>query len=360
MEGNKSQLVSELLALKTGLSILSDEADKVREAEAAWQSATAAFDAEKQAIEYEKANLQREQQRIKSHDAAVHDQEEQEQAAENKKRMRNLTFIISGILGFILIFRGAMILWQPEGGGVPLVVLGSLLLAVAIAGPVISAAIAVSNPQLPQSTVTAASVEEEKKVLAGNIKKWQLRKENLAAFENKVTDTKMAYDEILSVSQPYAQAVYAALKENYDATLRERDWQYVDLVIHYLDSDRADTKKEALRMVDEKMNTQELIHAIRAATDEMSASIRSVSDLVQYQLDSHYETLSRQIGKQYDKIASQMGSMQAEVAGVQREVSSRLDAAQKTSHMQTALIGKIKTDSTQLTKDMDYLLHLNR
>ena len=81
------------------------------------------------------------------------------------------------------------------------------------------------------------------------------------------------------------------------------DWKYVDLILYYMSTHRADTIKEALLLVDTERRHQE----IKKSLNEMNCSLGSISS-------------------QFSRINSQLGSIQYSLEGIRltQEVSANL------------------------------------
>ena len=56
--------------------------------------------------------------------------------------------------------------------------------------------------------------------------------------------------------------MYERLVAQFKSVLDIRDWKYIDLIIFYFESGRADTLKESLQQVDRPVQTDEILKEI--------------------------------------------------------------------------------------------------
>lgn len=72
----------------------------------------------------------------------------------------------------------------------------------------------------------------------------------------------------------HAEALFADLKNQFEDLLDVRDWQYLDLIIYYFETRRAESMREALQLADRERQTQEIIANIRAAAALICQTIK--------------------------------------------------------------------------------------
>ncbi len=128
-------------------------------------------------------------------------------------------------------------------------------------------------------------------------------------------------------------ALYAALQKKYSYIIDERDWKYLDLVIYYFETGRADTMKEALQLVERETQTQRIIEAVNEATDRICRAIHMAANRISAQLNN--------ISSQLTTIAMQQQ--------VQIAQNCRLIEA---ADLRNALIRKANVTSEQIMTDV--------
>lgn len=92
--------------------------------------------------------------------------------------------------------------------------------------------------------------------------------------------------------------IYNMLYERFSKVLDNRDWQYLDLVIFYLQTGRADNLKEALQQVDRQVQTEAIVQAVNNASQEICNTIKR-----------EINSLKKAISKRLDIITSQNNLM---------------------------------------------------
>ena len=108
-----------------------------------------------------------------------------------------------------------------------------------------------------------------------------------------------------------------------------RDWKYVDTLIFYFETGRADSVKEALQHLDKEIQTKEIISTIKQSAEYICNTIK---------------TCTRQITERLDRISSQLSSI---------AFSQSIMIQQQT--LQTALMAKMARSSESLASDVNYM-----
>ena len=108
-----------------------------------------------------------------------------------------------------------------------------------------------------------------------------------------------------------------------------RDWKYVDTLIFYFETGRADSVKEALQHLDKEIQTKEIISTIKQSAEYICNTIK---------------TCTRQIIERLDRISSQLSSISlAQSVMIQQQT------------LQTALMAKMARSSESLASDVNYM-----
>ncbi|MDE6605215.1 MAG: hypothetical protein K2K85_04245 [Clostridia bacterium] len=131
-------------------------------------------------------------------------------------------------------------------------------------------------------------------------------------------------------------AVYESLQKTFNKLLDERDWQYLDLIIFYIETGRAESIKEALQLLEREIQTKRIIGAIQEATECICSTIESAAARISAQLGV--------ISNQLSQIASQQQVQIAQNA----EIISQ-------AKLQNALIAKSNVTSEQLMNDVEFI-----
>lgn len=112
-------------------------------------------------------------------------------------------------------------------------------------------------------------------VYCGDIEDMLPQTKRLAELE-KDEHGKALQREVFDKTNP----VYISLVQTYADLLDERDWQYLDLIIYYYETRRADSLKEALQLVDREKQTEMIASAVKAASSEICSSIHNAAQIM--------------------------------------------------------------------------------
>ena len=164
--------------------------------------------------------------------------------------------------------------------------IGGLMIA-GIAGAVISAICAIIyiirartfNSNLEMDIARATELLENREELLAYFKKRQANIDDLNKQIKKLEkdeEGKALQAEVYEAVEP----VRSALVQTYSGIIDERDWQYLDLVIFYYETRRADSIKEALQLVDRQKQTEMIVSAVQEAGREICSSIYDAAQML--------------------------------------------------------------------------------
>ncbi len=159
----------------------------------------------------------------------------------------------------------------------------------------------------------------------------------LSVWNGEMEDSEKRTKEELKVIQGYVEQFYNALQIEFSPVLDVRDWQYLDLVIYYFETRRADTVKEALQLVDREMQTQRLENLIIAATKQICNTLAIGFATLQNTMVTCFNALSAQIAQSTVEVSSQLSGLTSAVK------------------MSNALKSKANVSSEQLMKDVLFI-----
>ncbi|MDE6275252.1 MAG: hypothetical protein K2M75_01795 [Clostridia bacterium] len=145
-----------------------------------------------------------------------------------------------------------------------------------------------------------------------------------------------SYNEKTDTIMQNSIAIYDALQKSFNKLLDERDWQYLDLIIYYFETGRADNKKEALQLLEREIQTQRIVESVEEAKQCICSTIRMAAS----QISSQLRTISSKL--------SQIASYQ------QTQIAQNAELISQT-RLQNALIEKSNVTSEQLMKNVKYI-----
>lgn len=158
----------------------------------------------------------------------------------------------------------------------------------------------------------------------------------LNEFNEKSEDVHQNYIPQFEEIKNKNTVFYKSLQKTFNKMLDERDWQYLDLIIYYIETGRAESIKEALQLLEREIQTKRIIGAIHEATECICSTIERAADRIFAQLGV--------ISNQLSQIASQQQVQIAQNA----EIISQ-------AKLQNALIAKSNVTSEQLMNDVKYI-----
>lgn len=185
-------------------------------------------------------------------------------------------------------------------------------------------------------------------------------------------------NNILSISYR-ANSIYEALEKEYGDFLDTRDWANLDLVIYYLEAKRADTLKEALILLENRMQFEDLKSLIVNATNAIGQTINNQTKVLGEYLNVCFKNLSNLITEQnaivlrtvegfveqtnsrLDSISRNVSALSNEVADLRATSNAQLVAAQSVitnQQLTNSLLNKINSSSANLVNDCNYLRNI--
>ena len=239
------------------------------------------------------------------------------EAAHNKAKMTTFkVFLIIGILvavaGILLVISGS---GRPDRHG-------SILGGIGIG--IVGAILAIVFGSLLYYQYDNGTVGRSAHLYASGV---NAQKE--VAEYNKKADEELKKIEV-SAAPLYesCNALSDELAEKY-TSVSPRDWKYVDTLIFYFETGRADSVKEALQHLDREIQTNEIINTIKRSTEYICNTIK---------------TCTREITARLDRISEQLS-----------EISFKQNIIIGQQALQTAIMAKMASSSESLAADVNYM-----
>ena len=175
--------------------------------------------------------------------------------------------------------------------------------------------------------------------------------------------------EMLSTHKETALGIYKSLAVEYSEILDERDWQYIDLFIYMYETGRAESKKEALQLIDQYQQNKNIVDAIVRAGREVQDCIKQGLGALQTAMESHFRALSGQLYEMHsetmlkmDRITDQLDNLNSEMSRMSlgmAQISSQTADMQRQLDLNTALQAKANMTSQQIMDDVKYMRTLD-
>lgn len=135
-----------------------------------------------------------------------------------------------------------------------------------------------------------------------------------------------------------------ALARQFAPVLNLADWKNTDLIIFYMQTGRADTMKEALQQADRQRQTDSIINEVRNATRAIVSEINSGFAALGQAMVSCFSVLSSQMSSTHARTLNAMGQIQSQNA----ELISQ-------ARLNNALQAKANLTSDKLCNDLSYI-----
>ena len=353
MDNDREQILAQLYGIRAGMSVISQEADKIRKEQAK-------FTATKSKLIDEKQKELTEAIAIKNN-------------ATTTKYYASCTYsirpyILKSLLFLILFLISATITYFVASWGIPncfstdgktaswgeilnILVIKLLGLVGSIALIFLSLGILywVFKPfeDIKNITPSQWQIKEAKERLAQLDKNIETLHSEINTGKKHCETEQKKLQSFLIEQTNNCTIIHSALKRQYGKFLDPRDWQHVDLLIFYFETGRVETLKEALLYVDKQVQTDTIVHAIQTATAEINRTINQNTYKLAQIIGSGISLLSSQVGQVLQAQNIQITQLEKLTAQTSQLVSSQ--------NMMQALQEKSSTPSPQMAEDMHYV-----
>ena len=164
------------------------------------------------------------------------------------------------------------------------------------------------------------------------------------------------------------KSVTKALHKQFDHLLLEADWENVDLLIFYLTTGRADSLKEALLLVDQQRQTNQIVGAIDSASQHIAFTMQDTTRRLAGVMTGCFSELSKQIRVGHDAIIAQTSrtadtiehltgsveSMNTKLEDFSSSISAQGKTLLETKELNQALLNQANQSSQQLMAELRY------
>ena len=376
----KNEILAQLYAIKAGLSIISQEKDKIAGAEKKLNNIQQEIDSRKSQI----AKCDQELTNVKE---AINLSQNIPLTISASKRTVDIKkgpYIWGGIaFGFFafLIIAFIIVADRIEDYGI-----GSLIIwLAAIVGAIIGAFVfgGMQNKDVANEQAKAEQEWQDEVAKARNQHKQRNQtlidnanksiatitatrtslQQELDTFTDKFNNQLQIFNEQKDLSIGLAKTVYEALITQYATLLDPRDWKNIDFIIFYYETGRVDTIKEALIHVDQQRQTDTIAKAIKQACAEISSTINTSMTMLRGDLNSCFGALSSQLDKsmqiqlqaiQQSNVA--LGALSGSVGELGSKLQTSLNALGNEQALTNALLDKVATSSDALVNDLNYVM----
>ena len=331
-ELTRDQILNELLSIRAGLSLMNEYQDAIEKENS--KKETLSKNASKMIASKanRELNLNNLNEKYKEEKKKQKFHRAQYTECLKKRRNRNimlglLAICVLGVLalivfGFIELFNHGRFYMLYYFGAVPLLILIAVFWKkISNLNYDIATDLKRLEDLLNSHTTTLMSIDfeiqEEKRKL----------KENSKTNEKDLPDIEKAIKEIDTTELVIKEkAVYETLKSQYSTMLRPEDWKYIDLILYYFNSGRADTLKEALQLVDRQVQTNQILNSIQEMSNQLGKVLVSGINYLKDSMDVNYQRLSASITENMNAINTN-NKLLIEQKDLQKAMMNKIDVS---------------------------------
>ena len=378
----KNEILAQLYAIKAGLSIISQEKDKIAKQESILQNIDNDLNHAKAELSRYTESAQQTEKEIDNLQSRLANPSLSHVKKTTKEAPVKWGLLVAGfIIGMILpITIGAMIggqdwfedsawvAWVGGFAGIGLVTpihinLHKKAQAKADAQAEEEYQKALQREKQRQATQITTQIDNLEKYLAANKQHQESWQNKIDELTEKFNVQYAIYSEQKDLSLGLAKTVYEALIAEYATVLDPRDWKNIDFIIFYYETGRVDTLKEALIHVDKQRQTDTIAKAIKQASAEISSTINTSMTMLRGDLNSCFGALSTQLDKSMQiqlpalqQNNSAIGALSGSVSQLGSKLQTSLNALGNEQALTNALLDKVATSSDALVNDLNYVI----
>ncbi len=181
-------------------------------------------------------------------------------------------------------------------------------------------------------------------------------KQQLQEISSRIKDSKNKIEE----TSEQSKIIKSVLNETYDSWIAERDWKNVDLLIYYLETNRADDLKEALQLMDQQRQTEAIMDAIAIASQEIQGTVHTATMRLAGAMEASFSLLSDKLSTintnlgRLGTLVENSNVMGEQIAETQREQLSVQNKLLNAEKLNGALLEKANRSSEELLNDLRY------
>ena len=192
-------------------------------------------------------------------------------------------------------------------------------------------------------------------------------------YINDINDLTLKLEtEIVPISTTNAKSIKKALNQQFDSILSESDWTNIDLLIFYLYSGRADSLKEALLLVDQQRQTDQIVATVQYAaqyisstivecTKEITRTMRVCFQQLSMQIDENHQTLLYELKKintniknTSDALEKTSGSLKEHLNSISSTTKLQQQTLMNIEKLNSALLSQANKSSDELMHELRY------
>lgn len=138
--------------------------------------------------------------------------------------------------------------------------------------------------------------------------RYDTREREIAKAKQKIEDIRQ--NQILPLLKSSLQ-FYNLLVSVYGDALDVRDWEYLDLVIYYVETNRAVSIREALQLIDRERQTQQIVGSVRLAAETICRTIQNEMFSLRGTIEQGYLSLQHSLETGFATVSDKLDTSNA-------------------------------------------------
>lgn len=219
----------------------------------------------------------------------------------------------------------------------------------------------VNNMQVGESMKESNKANYQKELAQYNAQKTELEKQlaaQKADSEKNIAESSVESFEYINERKEFGNALLEVLEDNYSHLLDKRDWANLDLFIYFYETGRADSKKEALQLIDQYNQNQNIVQAINNAGREVCMTINQGLGRLNNTIIHCFDSLSTQLYNMHTTTMQKLNSIENDMQYVSESLgglSGSLAGLKESIDFNNALKEKANETSAKLADDVNYI-----
>lgn len=146
-----------------------------------------------------------------------------------------------------------------------------------------------------------------------------------------------------------------ALIETYKDLLNPADWQHIDVIMYYIETHRADSIKEALNIIDSKLQFEQLANVVVSSAEAVCGYIQRGFIKLNNNLTSSHNMIMDKLGDIEYKL-----DVNTELIGSTAQILAKgIDRQVTEARLNNALVKKAHKQIGELLEDMEFTTQVN-
>ena len=175
-----------------------------------------------------------------------------------------------------------------------------------------------------------------------------------AFIEKAKYDISVVNDDIKKI-RDNSIAIKQALAESYKDLISPADWQHIDVIMYYLETHRADSIKEALNIIDSKLQFEQLTNVITSSAEAVCGYIQSGFIKLNNNLIKSHEIIMDKL----DDIEYKVDANRELIGSTAQVLARGIDRQVSEAKLNNALVKKAHKQIGELLEDMEFTTQVN-